>query len=400
MNKYILPNFDNYSPQFIDLSIKEIKKSHLYNANYTHKPDDKRYEEALFKLKNFKTIVDLSKRDIKTLSHYLISLENLGLFDKYYRILVTRINDMRNKSYFIRPFLSYLYNGSKNKDKVYSLVKILGNYITKRKERYSHILDLFNQSKNSFQFLENLKEQFSLIYKKEDIDNLCQNFLIKPTDEIYSECIINFIYSNYLNESLWMYNKSTIQVMKLELKKKIFRKILLDYKDNPNTEEYPKNWFNFIYNELGDPYDPANVRWNGLEDVKEIFRRWNIDENIEKFFEQIVGGDKRRKKFWKKYINNIYRIEYFEEASKALVMEFKDHLFVEFAKSGNACYFYDKKELNINNIRSELNKPNMSKSRKVDFLKQGHDKKDHRGKWEYKFDYIIRNLGYKKSRWS
>lgn len=400
MNSYNIPNFDNFTPQLIDVSIKKIQKSHLYNAEYTHKANNQRYKEALDKLKNFQTIKDLSKRDIKILSHDLISLESLGLFDKYYKVLVTRLNDIRNKSYFIRPLLSYLYNGSKNKGRIYDLVEKLGEIIIKRRERYEDILNLFNKSKNSSEFIGNLKEKFSIIENKKDIDIICEKFLIKSTDEIYSECILEFIYCNYLNEGLWNFHRTKIKVMKLELKKKIFRKILLEYKDNLNTERYPEHWFRFIYNELGDPYDLANVRWKGLEDVKEIFRIWNIGANIEKFFKKIVGGDKRRKKFWKQYINNIYRIEYFEEASKALVMEFKNHLFVEFAESGNACYFYDKKEFNINNIRSKLSESNMSKSRKINFLKKGYDKKDHRGKWEYDLEFIIRNLGYKKSRWS
>ncbi|MTI71440.1 MAG: hypothetical protein FH751_14435 [Firmicutes bacterium] len=398
MNRYVLPNFDDYIPQFIDISIKKIKKSHLYNANYTYNVNNERYKEALLKLKESNNIKDLSKRDIKILSNNLITLENLGLFDKYYKLLEVRAKDIRNKNYFIRPLLNYLYNGNKNKGKVYELVKKFGKAITRRKERYEDILNLFNKSTTSSEFIKNAKEKF-IIDNKREIDTICEKLLIKPTDEIYSECIIEFIYYNYLDENLWTFHKKTIKVMKLDLRKKIFKKILLLYEDEINVSEYPERWFRFIYEQLGDPYDPANVKWRGLEDVKEIFRRWNIDKNIEKFFEKIVGGDKRRKRFWKQYINNIYRIEYFEKASKALVMEFKNHLFVEFAKIG-ACYYYDKRELNINEINSKINSSNLSKTKKINFLKQGYDKKDHRGRWEYRFDYIIENLGYRKSRWS
>lgn len=120
----------------------------------------------------------------------------------------------------------------------------------------------------------------------------------------------------------------------------------------------------------------------------------------DKFFEKIVGGDKKRKKFWKKYLNNIYRIEYFESASKALVMEFDNHIFVEFAEPGNACYYYNKNEMNINKIKSTLNVLIINNSQKVRYLKQGVDKINHSGDWQYKFEYRIKKLGYNKSRWS
>ncbi len=396
MGDYVLPNFKLYKPQYLDDSIKQIKKSKLYKANYDKQPKREMVEEALNKIRNNEV---LSKRDIKALSFHLLTLEMEGLFDRYYKTFVIHFNEIRSKTYYIRPLLGYLYNSrAKHKERIYEVMKAIIKVSTKRKQNYTEVFNLVESTAYVNEFINKIKIKFTKIASQNDISRLCQELYMKVADELYNECIAEFIIANYLDDRLWNFYKDTITNMTQELKKRIFKSVMLNYMDEYDVASYPKQWFQLIYRQLGDPYDPINHRWKGLEEEKEVFRRWNIDENIEKFFEQIVGGDKRRKSFWKRYINNIYRIEYFEEASKALALEFKNHMFVEFAESGNACYYYHKNDFDINKVREVLKGSSLNRSAKVKFLKQGTDKKNHSGDWEYQFDYSLRSLGYTRSR--
>lgn len=154
---------------------------------------------------------------------------------------------------------------------------------------------------------------------------------------------------------------------------------------------------------LGEPYSQANTKWNGIsENLKETFRRWNNSKHLYEFFSKTVsGGDQRRLDFWKQYIDSIYRIRYFAELDNALVMEFKNDVFVEFAKENNALYIYNKKVQNIDNITVNVNSGKLSKSEKIKYLKDRDlgDRLFHRGYWEDDFEKILKRLNYNKGGW-
>lgn len=149
-----------------------------------------------------------------------------------------------------------------------------------KSNRYDNMLELLGNCKNISEFLYKLKTKFRNITDKKYIDNICNDFLLKYTDSFYNECYVEFISSNFLNEDLWCFYKKDIEIMKLNLQKKLFKNILLYYKDEQDINKYPTRWFYYIYQKLGDPYDPANVRWDQMEDAKDIFRRWNISANM------------------------------------------------------------------------------------------------------------------------
>lgn len=398
MSKYKLPDFDSLKPQFIDQSIKKIIKSPLYRSNYIPEIDDERYKKAVEKLKKMKIQDRLTTRECKVLSHNITELWLLDLFDKYYIRLGSQFKSIRNQPYFILSFLNGLYNEFPKKDILYNKLRYLEKNMNEKRERYNEIRSLIRKSNSYSVFKKTIKKEFEMINNKDEIKILCEKYMIKYTDNIYGECVIEFIYGNYMDLSLWEFNTNSISSMELKLKKDIFRRILLDYKDILDIKKYSEDWFNFIYREIGDPYDTSNYKWDGIEDVMEIFRRWNIESNMEKFFEQIVGGDKRRKKFWRGYLDSIYRVDYFEDVEKSFVMDFKEHTFVEFAKSGNALYYYGNEEMDINKIKNNLRGSKLRRTGKLNFLKQGIYKIDHRGAWEDRFEYRIRALGYKMGR--
>lgn len=403
MSKFILPNFFEYRPHFIEKSIKEISKSRLYTGDYGEREHDDKYLIAVNQLLKTKT---LNKKEIKHLAYYLVSLERADIFMDYYKIFVANINIFINNFAVIRQFISFLYNGvhAKDKEMIFNILKILAKKQYNKKIRYDELFSVIISSAILGEFLNNIKDSFSSIRTLDEIDTLARICFLKPTDSFYHSCISSFIVNNYLDEELWGFYLSKVEVFKLEYKKRLFKDILAFYKEDYDIKAYPKKWFTLIGKELGDPYERVNPRWRGLEEEKEIYRRWNVTENLDKFFDEIVGGDRDRKYYWRNYVNNIFRIEYFEEASKALVMQFKDHIFVEFATVGNAMYYYHKDDISIDKIKQDLDSMyyRYRISSKTSYLKQKNlaiNKLNHAGSWQEKCDYIIRSLGYEKSRW-
>ena len=189
--------------------------------------------------------------------------------------------------------------------------------------------------------------------------------------------------------------------MDLETKKEVFVGILEIYVDEKDIDKYPKVWFTMILEHLGEPYSQVNTKWNGIDDrLKEIFRLWNNNENIYNFFiNEATDGDKQRLNFWKQYINSIYRIRYYPNLNKALVMEFKNHLFVEFAQHSNALYYYDKQVKNIDMIDAYQSQRYGELS--INYLKNKYlgSRKLHSGAWTFNFEQELRRLNYNKGGW-
>ncbi|MBP2028764.1 hypothetical protein J2Z35_002594 [Acetoanaerobium pronyense] len=403
MSKFPLPDFSEYKPHYIEKSIKELEKSKLHSSSFLEKSQTDNYQIAI---NNLKINKKLSKKEIKLLSYHMASIETLGLFMDYYNTFVLNINDFINSFTITRQFICFLYNGisSDHKERIFMVLKIITNKQKNKKPRYRKVFSAIISSTSLDDFLKLVQQEFYEISSIIDIDGLSRQYFLKSIDGFYHNCISKFICKNHLSEDLWHFHISSINNFKLENKKNLFKDIMNLYKENYDIKSYPSHWFKLIGKELGDPFEPVNQRWTGLEEEKEIYRRWNVSENIDKFFDEIVRGDKDRKDYWRQYINNIYRIEYFEQASKALVMEFEKHIFVEFATIGNAMYYYNKKDISIDKIKIDLSsgRYSYSVSSKTSYLKQRElaiDKLNHAGYWQYKCDYIIKSLGYEKSRW-
>jgi len=401
--KYILPDFTYLTPKKIDDSIRIIKRSKLYNPDIEMKPHKDKFEAALKKLINNE---ELYKKDYKILIYYIDSLENRGYFNKFYTRFNKDLSTLNSLRSFISPFASYMYNsydGFKNTDTIYKMFKSIEGKID-NKEKYKNIRNKLKSCSSNVYFLNKVKTDFKNIKNQIDIETATKSVFMKTTDKFYYECIKEFIIINYLDENLWDFIKRSFNSMDLKIKKSIVEAVLLKYKGNFNINSYPDRWFKLILEEFKDPYGPLKNKWNGIsDDAREVFRVWNNNKNLYDFFEnRVEGGDRARLKFWKQYINEIYRIEYFADLQDALVMEFKSHVFIEFAKKGNALYMYSKKVIDIEYIKDELRRGYKSTTKKMQILKDKNrfiDKINHAGSWEDKFETQLWKFGYKKSRW-
>ena len=400
IDKYITPNFNNLKPVKIIRANENIKKSKHYDPAVELKPTNDRFRYA-FNL--FIKGEYLYSKHYKVLLFYLNDIEQQNYFDKLYDSFILRINSFRAYRGFIRPLTSYIYNyydSSNNIVSVYDLLRIIAPKL-KDSEKYQIIKSI--PTKNSLYkgFLYDIKKQFYNVKESKEIEEILKKVFMTRNDKFYLECMVRFIVNNHLNKDLMIEFRAAINRMELETKKEVFIGILEIYAKENDIEKYPKVWFTMILEHLGEPYSQSNTKWNGIdENLKEIFRLWNNNENIYNFFiNEATDGDKRRLNFWREYINSIYRIRYYPNLNKALVMEFKNHLFVEFAQHSNALYYYDKSVKNIDMI--DANQSQRWGNLSIYYLKDKDlgSRMMHSGDWTYKFEKELKRLNYNKGGW-
>lgn len=400
IDKYITPNFNNLKPVKIIRANENIKKSKHYDPAVELKPTKDRFRYA-FNL--FIKGEYLYSKHYKVLLFYLNDIEQQNYFDKLYDSFILRINSFRAYRGFIRPLTSYIYNYydcSNNIVSVYDLLRIIAPKL-KDSEKYQIIKSI--PTKNSLYkgFLYDIKKQFYNVKESKEIEEILKKVFMTRNDKFYLECMVRFIVNNHLNKDLMIEFRAAINRMELEVKKEVFTGILEIYVKENDIDKYPKVWFTMILEHLGEPYSQSNTKWNGIdENLKEIFRLWNNNENIYNFFiNEATDGDKRRLNFWREYINSIYRIRYYPNLNKALVMEFKNHLFVEFAQHSNALYYYDKSVKNIDMI--DANQSQRWGNLSIYYLKDKDlgNRMLHSGDWTYKFEKELKRLNYNKGGW-
>lgn len=403
INKYITPNFNNLKPIKIIRANENIKKSKHYDPEVELKPTKDRFNTA------FNMFIKgeyLFSKHYKILLFYLSDIEKQNYFDKLYNSFILRINSFRAYRGFVRPLTSYIYNyynSSINVTSVYDLLRIIAPKL-KDSERYERIKSIPAKNSTCRGFLCDIKKQFYNVKDNNEIEEILKKVFMSRSDKFYLECMVRFIINNHLNKELMIEFRAAINRMDLETKKEVFVGILEIYAKENDMDKYPDIWFDMILKYWGEPYSQANTKWNGIsENLKETFRRWNNSKHLYEFFNKTVsGGDQRRLDFWKQYIDSIYRIKYFDDLDNALVMEFKDDVFVEFAQHGNALIIYDKKVQNIDNIVNTLSVWSASKADKKKYLRSEDLRKGrllHGADWEYKFEYELKRLNYNKGGW-
>ncbi|WP_455539700.1 EH signature domain-containing protein [Terrisporobacter sp.] len=398
MSKYILPDFKRLNPYKINKVNEKIKLSKTYNPEVEVKPTKDIYQRSLSKLVQNQ---DLMSKDYKILIFYLDDIERRGMFNKLINSFFNDLLKFPSHRKFLRPLTYYIYNNydtSINLKEVYKSLYIVGKNL-KDKEKYKFIKYKIDLNKDVKMFLNSVKREFYSCNNEDDIEVTMKKVFMRKTDKFYLSCMVKFIIENHRNENLYKDFFSAIKLMSLDLKKEVFVGILEVYVNENDVDKYPDPWFKLILDYLDDPYSSTNTKWSGIRnELKEVFRRWNNSTQLYNFFMNITGYvDEERLEFWKDYIENIYRIRYYEHLENALVMEFKNHVFIEFAKHGNASYIYDKRIKSIDDISMNSQKYKSASDLKDPY--QGTKMIHYNGVWQEKFSDTIRNLGYKKSRW-
>ena len=399
--EYIKPRFKSIKPYSILKSISEIEKSKYYNPDFVL---DKEPSEDKFKVayRKFENNEELTTKEYKILAYYLEVINKHGNLNIYFNSFNINFNRFVGYRGFVRPLLSFIYNYELRSiacKTTYEAVKKVINKL-KDKEKFKNVYITVKSNSKLDGYTNNIRQQFKKANTLEEIELLLKKYFIRNTDKFYFYCMVEYIAINHKNEELFDKYRDTVNNMPLELQQEVFKGILEHYVDNYDVDSYPDRWFALIGKILKEPYSTSNTRWDNISDkCKEAYRRWNNNKYLYDFFSNTVeGGDQERLDFWKKYIDSIYRIMYFKNTNDALIMQFKDHVFAEFAQRNNALYVYDKRVYSIDHLEKIANRRSII----MDDLKDKNlamKRMNHRPGWQFIFEKDIKRLGYEPGRW-
>ena len=145
----------------------------------------------------------------------------------------------------------------------------------------------------------------------------------------------------------------------------------------------------FILKNFGVPGERTST-WEGISQIaQDKCRIWYYKLELEEFFNIDHETGKERFDFWEQYLDKIKNIRVGKE-ELILIMDFGRYMVVEFGKTGNAAYIYNKESF----IR-RFGLPDKAIKMKSSQLKdQGVVWKRiiHQGAWQYKAAWLMQSI--------
>ncbi|MGV8984547.1 EH signature domain-containing protein [Clostridium sp.] len=384
--KYELPQFNAYVPKKLIRLAQKLDIEEEYKAfNFSEKRKDKIMEKL-----NEGNM--LRKSEMKILLYSLDEVEKMQLLESFLVKMKKFFNHKQKMYYHLKAGL-FSYYKLYQSEPIYDAIRIgFFNNLEWKKEAFL-IKKIIYDCLNVRDFIQRLYAEIATCDTKEKFEEKIKLLMLKKDTPLLNIIVASKVL-NAIGDNLPKNTEYLLELVKEYVPKnnykEIFEKVLLSSNMNikiENTSSEIDLWFNFIGEEFGDPYGRYKTKWIELsEEAKKIFQKWKALKNIKYFFSEITG-DPRRLKFWKKYADYFFRVEYIEKCSKALLMETSKHLFIEFA-AGGALFMYRKEILNIQSVEEILS--SHSKTYVTNAVLKARNKSEeylvHRSRWEYEFE--------------
>lgn len=379
-----MPDFSLYKPKSLNNLVRKLE--HIDSAEIVI-PED-RFQKAINKLKNNEFLM---RRDYKALLYGMEEVNKEGLIESFIEKVAIFFVGHGKIYYYLKALVFSYYKLYKYKA-IFGLLKLGFSVNQQWREEIEPIRNLIDESEDIIDLLRKINEEFLKTNTIEELENKIEEFMMKKDTPMLQEILKHKVLTSIDKELLDYKAEELLYITESYIPetyyKEVFQRFLLsssarNNEGNPDIEK----WFEFIGDNLGDPYGLGRVRWKGIdEEAIKVFQLWRAGKKIGQFFTEIIG-DPRRLSFWKQYTRYFYRVEYFEEYEKALLMETKDHLFIEFAKIG-AMYMYTKGVLSIDKVEQVASQGRRKNYIINSLLKspiKATLKEDHRGSWQQKF---------------
>ncbi|MDI3478406.1 MAG: hypothetical protein PWQ59_1931 [Thermoanaerobacterium sp.] len=399
MFTYSLPNFGVYKPQ----KLRQLAAKIVVDKDIDNNFSGERIELAIKKLKNSERLLS---RDYKILCFYLNRVIEDNLLEKFTERITKYFNEKEKIYPYLKALLRSYYDLSQNNDVIFRVLKLGFLKDINLKENILASKDLFISCNNTLEVLQKINNGLIHVFDLESQNKIIESYLIKPTD-LFAKKLFYIKSFGMVKENLYINNckyflEHINKLLDLNARKKIYETFLIKEKgakDYSNLVAAKDNIFRNINNELGDPYDKYNAKWQNIsEEAIDVFRQWLTQKNLREFF-TTIAGDSRRLDFWLKYKKYFYRVEHFSELDDALLMETSRHIFIEFAYSG-ALYMYDRDYLDLGKLKNMIK--TKSRSHIISFVLKNRaeclERLIHQGDWEYRFNYEFKSYGYHPER--
>jgi len=363
-----------------------------------------RIEKALDKLRNG---LPLARKDYKILCFHLEEVAAAGLLEIFIPQLSKFFNQAKYYQSHLKGLIVSYYDLFKNE----SIFRVLQHAIRRSnniKEGMQPASDLLARSTDGKIFLINMYREFNKCSSMEEIDELSKLYLLGKNKNLYIS-IIQLIIAGKMKqvdgvEAAEYLISLMDEINDTNILKKSFESFLLLFKDVEffdNQKIYHELIFEYILERMGDPFRGGRARWmNMSQDAQDVFTLWQTQKNIKHFFGDIAG-DYERLQFWKQYSHYFLRVEYFPRLSGAILMQSKDHMFVEFAEVG-AMYMFRREIQNVEMVENYSKRYN-----RVDSVKKLRDRTGCTERlihtpyqWQSNFRNTLAIYGYKARGWA
>lgn len=391
-----VPSFTHFRPRKLKgLEDKIVSDERSMDISF----DSDRVDKALQKLKK---VLKLSRKDLKVLCYHLEKVIAEDLLEVVLVQLYELFNS--NKQQYpghIKGLLASYYDLFKN-EQVFNCLKCAITNSKQIRDYLEPIAMILNNSDDSRAFLFNLYGIFNVSTCLSDIEESCEVYLVGQNKNIYI-AIIQLMVTSRIKQISSMEDAEFIkilmdQIYDVNILKPIFEEYLLCFIDVEffdEQEDYVDNIFQYIDGRMGDPYKEGKARWMGIsQDAMDVYTLWLTQKNIHHFFGDIAG-DYQRLLFWKRYSHCFLRVDYLKRYSGAILMETKEHLFVEFDRVGGAFYMYRREVLNIEQVFNFQNLySNTEGTRRLKDRICCSERLIHSGQWEFTFENCLARYGY------
>jgi hypothetical protein len=342
---------------------------------------------------------------IEEIKEYLKDPNDIETFYKNL-IEILKANYLTNKDRWIFAIRHALFSTYKDKSKHKMLKEIFSEKLSNNLE-FSSLANKYiykylkSDEEMEFFYMERIYEIFFKSFQ--GIQSIYEELGISCASNFYYSTVTNMIKNNVIeiviNKKKRTHSKEFISVVKeifSEKNRDIIFKIILNVYGNRKTspKEFNTLWLTYMLEKNGNL---NNARWYGYSEMeKATFKRWLNYKNIEDFFEKYAVYPER-KDYWHRWTSLIKDSAIRLEFKTALIMQFENHLIIEFGEVG-AVRIYENKELTIREINSLFNNyPKTRAIKKIDFnyKEVSNTRWKHQGSWQWRFNSNMNKLGYR-----
>ena len=367
-------------------------------------------DERIFEL----TEKALQNKTLKV-NEIIILLYNIKKVDKYlinkkielYNFIISIKFDLSEKKIKRKECIMDVYQAIVsyfNKNEVETALNIFVEDNIILEDRENEIIEVYKWYRESQKdYIVFLYDETIKAIKDNKLKETLEKLYISEEREVFSHImdkvlldVVSFIKprKTHIDEILVDFFDRVKHEVRIESFKRILSYYAEEYRQTEDIGICSRVIMEKIHEYLKDPHkNSPKWQWGDFtQEQIEIMRIWLVSADLEKYFSLEVN-DKRRLKFWKRYIKYIKEVRYFERLKQAIVMLTDKHIFVEFGEKGNAAYAYKKDYISLNEINQLTTNFRLKNRPKAEFHMS------HSGEWEIKLKSKLHELGYNVRIW-
>lgn len=390
-NNFIFPTF-HFEPAQLSLEVQRLQKKYKHGSQISEEMVLRKLPDLLAqirKLQNDREVLITFAKGLKSIdiniltSSYPYETEDEVTENKIIVILSERYNSLVGRRFWSHfqhrikdeKINRMLVHAFKNED--YNFLKL--NFAIR--ENYNKV---FSSSDT-----ENVLHQLTTFIGKEKstIEASFKEYKVEQDSQLANELWLRIL-ETFIKESGFvdLQGEAIIEERLKNIYLERYKSIILSYLNAHDYSAYHANLFTQVMERLKDPRVDMQ-HWDDVaETIVQKVKMYLNEKDLHSFFGE---NDYERFNYWKRYIRFVEDINLVEDPPIA-AMYFKDFVVVEFAKKGNAAYFYEREGFNkylLFKMKIYMREESLKDTEADYFI----HKINHAGHWPARYDKYMAN---------